>query len=141
MTSMTSPGSPDRRLVLDLLGDSVHRLTRTVDAFRGDDWRTPSLLPGWSRAHVVAHLALNAEGMTRALHGLVADEQDGSSPMYDSDDKRDGDIDDLARAHHHEIRDRFLGSATVLHDAFAAVPEAGWDGRVDRTPGGRSMRV
>jgi maleylpyruvate isomerase len=141
MASMTSPGSPDRRLTLDLIGDSVHRVTRTVDAFHGDDWRTPSLLPGWSRAHVVAHLALNAEGMARALHGLVADEQDGSSPMYDSDEKRDSDIDHLSAAHHHEIRDRLLGSTTVLHDAFAAVPEVAWDGRVDRTPGGRSMRV
>jgi maleylpyruvate isomerase len=141
MATMTSPGTPDRLLALDLLGDAAHRVTRTVDGFHGDDWRAPSLLPGWTRAHVVAHLALNAEGLVRALRGVVADEQDGTSPMYDSDEKRDSDIDHLARAHHHEIRDRFLGSTTVLQDAFAAMREAAWDSRVDRTPGGRSMRT
>ena len=34
-----------------------------------------------------------------------------------------------------------LGGTTVLHDLFAAVPEDSWETRVDRTPGGRSMRV
>jgi len=140
MATMTSPGTADRRLALDLLGDAAQRVTRTVDGFHGDDWRTPSLLPGWTRAHVVAHLALNAEGLARALRGVVADEQGGSSPMYDSDERRDSDIDDLARAHHSEIRDRLLGGTTVLHDAFAAMPEVAWESRVDRTPGGRSMR-
>ena len=31
----------------------------------------PSLLPDWTRGDVVAHLALNAEGMAGALHGLT----------------------------------------------------------------------
>jgi len=141
MATMTSPGTADRRLALDLLGDAAHRVTRTVDALQGDDWAAPSLLPGWTRAHVVAHLALNAEGMARALHGVVGDEQDGPRPMYASDAGRDRDIHDLARAHHSEIRDRLLGSTTVLHDAFTAMPEAAWERRVDRTPGGRSMRT
>src|SRR3954447_6053900 len=41
------------------LPDASARLVRTVDGFHGDDWRAPSLLPGWTRAHVVAHLGLN----------------------------------------------------------------------------------
>ncbi len=61
--------------------------------------------------------------------------------MYDSDEQRDSDIDDLAGAEPSEIRDRLLGGTTVLNDAFVAVPEDGWAGRVERTPGGRSMRT
>ncbi len=112
-------------------------MTRSVDGLDGDEWRAPSLLPGWTRAHVVAHLALNAEGLARMLHGVVSDEP---AAMYDSDEKRDRDIDDLAGAEPGEIRDRLLGGTTVLHDAFAALPEDAWATRVERTPGGRSMR-
>ena len=50
------------------------RLVRTVDGFTGDDWSLPTGLPGWTRAHVVAHLALNAEGLVGALGGVVAGE-------------------------------------------------------------------
>ena len=87
---------------------------------------------------MVAHLALNAEGLARMLHGVVSDEP---AAMYDSDEKRDSDIDDLAGAEPSEIRDRLLGGTTVLNDAFAAVPEDAWATRVERTPGGRSMRT
>ena len=43
--------------IVDLqpLTDSTRRLVRTVDALDEPLLGTPSLLPGWSRAHVVAH--------------------------------------------------------------------------------------
>ncbi len=37
------------------------------------------------------------------------------------------------------IRDRLLAATTVFNDAAAALPEAAWAGRVERTPGGRSI--
>jgi maleylpyruvate isomerase len=113
---------------------------RTVDGFHGDDWSTPSGLPGWTRAHVVAHLALNAEGLARALHGLVAAEDDGrGGTMYDSDEARDRDIRALSTAEPSQLRARLMGGTTILDDAIAAVPEDEWSTRVERTPGGRSM--
>ena len=140
MATMTSTGTSDRRLSLDLLGDAAQRLNRTVDGFHGEDWRSPSLLPDWTRAHVVAHLALNAEGIARVLRGLVRDEPaHGPTTMYDSDERRDSDILDLAESAPSEIRDRLLGGTTVLNDAFAAVPENAWESRVERTPGGLSI--
>jgi len=33
--------------------------------------RRPSALPGWSRAHVVAHLARNADATARRVHGAL----------------------------------------------------------------------
>ena len=54
---------PDPRLV-ELLDSGTRRLVRSVDAIPDDQWIQPSLLPGWSRSHVVAHLTLNAEGLT-----------------------------------------------------------------------------
>jgi maleylpyruvate isomerase len=134
---MTS--APQR--TVDLLGEAAHRLTRTVDGFHGDDWSAPSLLPGWTRAHVVAHLALNAEGMARALRGVVADDTDDDEPrtMYDSDDQRDSDIAALAGADASQLRDRLLAGTSAINDAMASVPATGWQGRVERTPGGRTM--
>jgi maleylpyruvate isomerase len=132
----------DREVASDLLGDASTRVLRTVDGLHGADWTEPSLLPGWTRAHVVAHLALNAEGMARALRGVVAADDDGGPrAMYDSDEKRDADIDDLAAGETSEIRDRLLGGTTVLQEAIEALPEDRWETRVERTPGGRAIRA
>jgi maleylpyruvate isomerase len=127
----------DQQWAFDLLGDANSRLVRTVDGFHGDDWGAPSGLPGWSRAYVVAHLALNAEALARVLGGLVGDHE--PSTMYDSDEQRASDIADLAERHHDVIRDRFLGGTTLFNDAAVAMSETAWGGRVERTPGGRSM--
>ena len=42
---------------LELLPVADHSLVRTVDALSDSQYAEPSQLPGWSRAHVVAHLA------------------------------------------------------------------------------------
>jgi maleylpyruvate isomerase len=135
----------EREVVLGMLGDASARVIRSVDALDDDGWRSPSLLPGWTRAHVVAHLALNAEGIARALRGVVADDS-GEAPgeprtMYDSDEKRDSDIAELAAADPAEIRDRLLAGVTPLQDAVDAVPDDRWDARVERTPGGPPIRA
>lgn len=135
MTSSREPAS-------GVLAEASARLIRTVDGFHGDDWPAPSLLPRWTRAHVVAHLALNAEGMARALRGVVADhEDDEPRAMYDSDQKRDADIDALAGAETSEIRDRLMAGTTLLQEALDALPADRWEARVERTPGGRAIRV
>jgi maleylpyruvate isomerase len=144
----------DRRtepeLIADLLPEASARVVRTVDAFHDGDWSAPSLLPTWTRAHVVAHLALNSEGMARALRGVLGDalgDVDESGPetgvgtMYDSDAVRDSDIAELATAEHSEIRARLLAGVSVLHDVVSAVPSDQWETRLERTPGGRSIRA
>jgi maleylpyruvate isomerase len=120
--------------VLGLLAPASQRLVRTVDAFDDADWTAPSGLPGWSRAHVVAHVALNAEGLAGALGGLAAGQP---ASMYASDADRDGDIDALADASATELRDRLLGSVTAFAHAVGAVPADAWDASIERTPGGR----
>jgi maleylpyruvate isomerase len=138
--------APDRttehEIASSTLADSSARLVRTVDGFHGSDWGVQSLLPGWTRSHVVSHLALNAEGMARALRGVVADD-DGAEPrpMYDSDDQRDRDIATLAAADPSKIRAHLLGGVTILQEALDRVPDALWETRVERTPGGRLLRA
>ena len=139
---MAADLTTERELASGMLADASARLVRTVDGFHGDDWAAPSLLPGWQRAHVVAHLALNAEGMARALHGLVADDHDAQPrTMYDSDDQREQDISALAVDDASKIRAHLLAGVTILQEAVDAMPQDQWETRVERTPGGRAMRA
>lgn len=137
---MESRRTTESEIAGGLLGDASVRLLRTVDGFHRDDWSAPSALPGWDRAHVVAHLALNAEGLTQVLHGLVSDD-DPPAPMYASDEARDSDIRDLAGTEASEIRARLMAATTILEDAIGAVPADRWPTIVERTPGGRTMRA
>jgi maleylpyruvate isomerase len=127
---------PMIRRVADLLPEANRRLVRTADGLADDELTAPSGLPGWSRAHVLAHLALNAEALTGVLHGIVEGRR---VPMYPSQDVRDGEIDELAAKDPAAIRSRLLGSGTELSDAIAGVPDDRWDTTVERVPDGRTF--
>ena len=124
---------PDPRL-LELLDSGTRRLVRTVDAMTDAQWREPSLLPGWTRAHVVAHLTLNAEGLAGALEGV---HEGRSVPMYASNERRDSDIAELSKASLSLLRDRFLGSTTVIGEWVEELADNLAGKVIERTPGGR----
>ncbi|MEI2713037.1 MAG: maleylpyruvate isomerase family mycothiol-dependent enzyme [Nocardioides sp.] len=123
-------------LSLEPLIEATQGLIRSVDGLSEDDLAAPSALPGWSRAHVVAHLALNAEGLSGVLEGLLEHED---VPMYASPESRDADIEALAVAVPPEMRERFLGSTTRFVDAVVDVAKGGWVGTFWRTPGGEQL--
>jgi len=118
---------------LDDLVAATQRLIRTVDSLGDDTFAEPSLLPGWTRAHVVAHLTLNAEGLAGVLRGVV---EGRDVPMYESNDSRATAIDTLAATTPADLRERFLGSTTLVEDAVVAVPAGGWVGDWRRTSSG-----
>ena len=82
---------------IDLSGleTSATALIRTVDALGAEELAAPSLLPGWTRAHVVAHLALNGTALAGVMDAVLREEP---VAMYESDEQRDTDIEELARA-------------------------------------------
>lgn len=120
--------------VIDALHESTQRLIRTVDSLGDEEWRAPSLLLGWSRAHLVSHLVLNAEGLAGALEGLRAGDR---TPMYVSPEARDHAIEELSLEEVHPVRDRLLASTTRFADAVAAMGEQDWAGDIERVPGGQ----
>lgn len=117
--------------------DSIARadraLVRTVDALSDTQYAEPSQLPGWSRAHVIAHLALNGEGLAGVLHGAHVGHP---QPMYASAGVRDADIEELASATPSDLRDRFMAATARFGEALEAMHDSDWDGRFERTPGG-----
>ena len=74
---------------LALLARETSLLMRTAAALDDDTIRVASLCEGWTRAHVLSHIARNAD----ALGNLVSWAVTGTPrAMYDSPDDRDADI-------------------------------------------------
>ncbi len=121
---------------LQAIGAATDRLLATVESMPDESFREPSVLPDWSRAHVVAHLALNAEGLAGALSGL----SDGHArPMYASNERRDAAVDELAEAEPASIGDRLRTGALAFADAVRRMPDAVWSSTFDRVPGGEAL--
>lgn len=76
---------PDREL--SWVADGQALFEHTV--MRLDDLRGPSRLPGWTRGHVVTHVARNAEGLGRLLTWARTGIE---TPMYPSAQARDAAI-------------------------------------------------
>ena len=114
------------------------QLVRTVDGLADASYAEPSLLPGWTRGHVVAHVALNAEALAGVLHGAHLGQP---QPMYASQEARDGDIEELAGASPTDLRERFLAATGRFADALGAMHEDDWTGHFERTPGATGFRL
>jgi maleylpyruvate isomerase len=108
---------------------------RALDALDDAGLVTPSALPGWSRAHVVAHL----DGNARALGNLVTWATSGvETPMYSSMERRHADIETGAQLAPRELRARFAESASILERGLDSV--ADWQYEV-RTAQGRMVPI
>lgn len=94
-----------------------------------------SLLPDWSRRHVVSHIAYNAQAVARlaewARTGL-------ETPMYESVAVRNQEIEDGTKLRPTDLRAFFDESATQLETAWNALPADAWAHPV-RTVHGREM--
>jgi len=71
------------------------RLVARVEHITGEQVRSPSRLPGWTVAHVLTHLARNADGHVRRLEGALRGED---VPRYPGGPaQRNGEIDEGVR--------------------------------------------
>jgi maleylpyruvate isomerase len=117
---------------LRALHEATRSLIRTVDGLSDEALAEASLLPDWSRAHVVAHIALNAEALAGVMRGLTTGED---VAMYASQESRDAEVAGLAAESPSALRDRFLASCTRFQDAVDHMPDDGWAGSFRRSPG------
>jgi maleylpyruvate isomerase len=100
-----------RRLV-----DAVSRLDDTA-------CRRPSRLPGWSRAHVISHLARNAD----ALVNLLTWARTGvEHPMYTSRADRDADIEEGAIRPHRLLTEDLVAASQRFAHAAGTLADAAW---------------
>ncbi|MER5305938.1 maleylpyruvate isomerase family mycothiol-dependent enzyme [Streptomyces lasiicapitis] len=119
---VNSPIAPDdlvRRVsqAHALLLELLHRLDdRQKDA--------ASALPGWSRGHVIKHLADNARAFERQARGALRGE---AIDMYDGgQDGRDQSIDRGAARPLAQLREELKAAQDALEDAWSGLTAADW---------------
>src|SRR3954449_10804913 len=108
--------------------EATGRMLALVD--RTSDLSVPSLLPGWSRAHVVAHLAGNARSHAHMLRGTLTGTINDQYPG--GDEQRAADIEELAA--------RPTDAVAAVHESAEELDRlwdaADWDGLVRTLHGG-----
>lgn len=109
------------------LDDATGVMLRVVDGLDDGDFTSPSALPGWSVAHVVAHLHFNAEAIGRLTTWARTDTE---TPMYSSVAQRNDDIEAGSMLAPGELRQRVHESAHALNDAFDALTPPMWTNSV-----------
>jgi maleylpyruvate isomerase len=106
------------------LTDSTDSLLRTLDGLTEEQVREGSALPGWTRGHVLTHLARNADAMGNLVRWAVSGVR---TPMYPSSQARNADIDAGATRPAPVIVADVVASADRLATAIEALIAAGPD--------------
>lgn len=96
-----------------------------------------SLLPGWTRRHVIAHVAYNARGLVRLATWARTDVE---TPMYASNAARDSEIVAGAELDRDALRTLFDVATIQLDAAWRRLTTEAWSHAV-RTPSGREIPV
>jgi maleylpyruvate isomerase len=119
---MTRPANPaataDPHADSAAVRSATDRLLAAVEQLDDATASKPSLLPGWTRGHVLSHLARNADALINVLAGR---------PMYPSAEAREADIEAGAHRSVQEHLADLRFSAARLDGAFAAQSDSGWD--------------
>ena len=121
--------------LLQAVTDATDRLLTTIRSLDDGAVHEPSLLPGWSRGHVLTHIARNADGIGNVLRTAITGEV---TPMYVSKEARDADIQAGAGRSAADLEADVESSAERLLALFAEVPADQLDLRV---PDGRGRQV
>lgn len=128
-------GDRDLDLVLAWVVDGTALFEATAARADGELVREPSALPGWSRAHVIAHVARNAD----ALVNLLTWARTGvPTPMYADPEQRAADIEAGAGRPADELLADLRAADDRLADALRALPAECWTAGV-RTARGRAV--
>jgi maleylpyruvate isomerase len=126
-----SPNAPARELAWARRGTAY--FARKLNELTDDELDAPSLLPGWSRRHLVAHVGYNA----RALSRLCEWARTGiETPMYASTSKRRTEIERGATLPARALRNLFAHAEVHLNVEWRDLTDEQWNSEV-RTAQGR----
>jgi len=135
VTAYSEPGDP-AALAAELTAradEATARLLRTAAGLTDDQARQPSLLPGWSRGHVLTHIARNADG----LRNLLIWARTGvETPQYPSRESRAAGIEAGSGRSAAELAADITESAGRFAAEAREVPEDGWLIMVTASRGG-----
>jgi maleylpyruvate isomerase len=130
--AMSVAGSRSIAHTLAWAGDGAAHLRGLMMRMGDDAFPAPSALPGWSRAHVLTHVARNADAMINLLTWARTGVR---TPAYASREQRDADIEAGARRAPADIRSDVVESSDRLAQVVRAMPEAAWSACVQNAQG------
>lgn len=111
---------------------ATEQVLQTAARFTEADVRAPSLLPDWSRGHVLTHLARNADG---GRHLLIWARTGVETPEYQDLATRAEEIETGAGRSAAELLADLRESAARFAAEYRAMPLAAWDRTVRWTAG------
>src|SRR6185436_11815339 len=107
----------------------AQRLAELTD----DDLESGSLLDGWTRKHLVAHVGYNAAALCRLMDWAATGEE---TPMYASPEQRTLEINEGATLSAAALRNLFDHTVARLNQKWRQLPASAWNASV-RTAQGR----
>jgi maleylpyruvate isomerase len=121
--------SPSRSLseTIEWMNEGTVWFQGRVQQLSDPDLAKESKLPGWTRAHLVAHVAQNADALGRLLSWASSGIE---TPMYATPGQRSEEIEVGALAPPAELRQNLGESAERLAHAVTGLPETAWSAEV-----------
>ena len=116
-----------QRQLNDQIDDATQRLLDTARVIAEPDLRQPSLLPDWTRAHVLGHVARSADAMRNLLIGARSGED---RPAYPSAEARVAGIEESAALEAKDLMADLAGSAMAFRAIARQLTEEDWQYRV-----------
>jgi maleylpyruvate isomerase len=108
---------------LDRINAATGRLLASAVTLSDTQAREPSLLPGWTRGHVLTHVARNADGMVNLLRWARTGTE---APMYASAESRGADIEAGAGRSAADLATDVRACAAALAAEAATMPGDAW---------------
>lgn len=99
------------------------RLLASAAALSDEQMREPSLLPGWSRGHVLTHVARSGDGLVNLLTWA---ETGVETPQYASAEARAADIEAGATRSADGLIADVAGSASAFAARARSLPDEAW---------------
>lgn len=125
--------SLDERLTLTRRGTAHY--SGQVALLENEDFKNPTLLEGWSRSHIVAHVAYNAAALCNLMHWAETGEE---TPMYNSPQARNEEIEYGATLLPDALRNLNDHTVARLDVAWREASDHAWTAQV-KTVQGRTV--
>lgn len=109
---------------LAVIAEAEARFRATVEGFWEDELTDPSLCEGWTRGHVLAHVALNAHSIVNLITWARTGKE---TPQYPSREARAEDIERYSTRTIAEHLEALDAGGEALHEAAIALPPERWD--------------
>jgi maleylpyruvate isomerase len=122
----------DPLVLLPELDRATDRLLRTAAALDDQALAGPSLLPGWTRGHVLTHLARNADSYVNLLTWARTGVR---TPGYASNEVREAGIQTGAGRPLAEQLEDLRAACARLAEQAALMPADAWGAIIERTGG------